>query len=205
MRDRTAQDRNACGTERRWRWGEFWPETQGAQLLEFAFAMPILVVLLIGIIDFGGAYNLKQKLNNAAREGARFGSATSCADCSQTCPSNCPKSTLSIRNVVENYLTNANVPLCGTAGTTTPTSGPGNNAWTITYTSSPCSSSAPFTMTIERNYNFLNGTTTIVATRVTLSYPYTWTFGRVIGLMVKGANPALPSTISSDAIVENEP
>jgi hypothetical protein len=28
--------------------------------------------------------------------------------------------------------------------------GPSNNAWTITYTSSPCSSSAPFTRTIER-------------------------------------------------------
>jgi hypothetical protein len=31
-----------------------------------------------------------------------------------------------------------------------PIVGPGNNAWTILYTSSPCSSSAPFTMTIER-------------------------------------------------------
>src|SRR5262245_47315755 len=182
----------------------FWRETQGAQLVEFAFAMPILVVLLIGIIDFGGAYNLKQKLNNAAREGARFGSVTSCLDCTQPTPPG-PTSTLAIRNVVENYLTNANVPLCGTAGTTTPTSGPGTFGWTFTHTSSPCSGSQPFTMTVERNYNFVYGTTTVVATRVTLTYPYTWAFGRVIGLMVQGANPVLPSTISSDATVENEP
>jgi Flp pilus assembly protein TadG len=204
MREQTGQNRNARGTGRPQQRGAFWRETQGAQLLEFAFAMPILVVLLIGIIDFGGAFNLKQKLNNASREGARFGSATSCSDCTQPTPPG-PNSTLSIRNVVENYLTNAKVPLCGAAGTTTPTSGPGTFGWTFTYTSSPCSASKPFTMTVERNYNFLNGTITVVATRVTLTYPYTWSFGRVIGLMVQGANPALPMTISSDAIVENEP
>lgn len=204
MRDQTVPNRNAHRMGHRRQRRAFWRETQGAQLVEFAFAMPILVVLLIGIIDFGGAYNLKQKLNNAAREGARFGSVTSCADCTQPTPPG-PTSTLAIRNVVENYLTNANVPLCGTAGTTTPTSGPGTFGWTFTYTSSPCSGSQPFTMTVERNYNFLNGTTTVVATRVTLTHPYTWAFGRVIGLMVQGANPVLPSTISSDATVENEP
>jgi Flp pilus assembly protein TadG len=203
MRDQTGQNRNARGTGRPRQRGAFWRETRGAQLVEFAFAMPILVVLLIGIIDFGGAYNLKQKLNNASREGARFGSTVSCADCTQPTPPG-PNSTLSIRNVVENYLVNANVPLCGTAGTTGPTN-PSTKTWVFTYTSSPCSASVPFTMTVERGYNFLNGTTTVVATRVTLTYPYTWTFGRVIGLMVQGANPVLPSTISSDAIVENEP
>ncbi len=204
MKDQDANARSSCASDSRRQRLALSRETEGAQLLEFALAMPILVVLLIGIIDFGGAYNLKQKLNNAAREGARFASALNCNDCSQTVP----LTTQSIRDVVEAYLTNANVPLCGTAGTTTPTN-PSALTWTYTYSSSPCSSSAPFTMKIERGYTYTytdtaSGTTkTVTASRVTLSYPYTWTFGRVIGLMVQGANPALPSTITTDAVMEN--
>ena len=45
---------------------------EGAQLLEFALVLPLLVVLVIGVSDFGGAYTLKDKLANAAREGARI-------------------------------------------------------------------------------------------------------------------------------------
>ena len=49
--------------------------SEGAQLLEFALVLPILLVFSVGIMDFGQAYNLKQKLNNASREGARFAAA----------------------------------------------------------------------------------------------------------------------------------
>ena len=49
--------------------------TDAAAIIEFAVALPLLVVLVVGIFDFGGAFNLKQELNNAAREGARFGAA----------------------------------------------------------------------------------------------------------------------------------
>ena len=38
-------------------------------------ALPLLVVFVVGIFDFGGAFNLKQMLNNIAREGARFASS----------------------------------------------------------------------------------------------------------------------------------
>ena len=51
-------------------------DTNGAALIEFAVALPLLVVLVVGIFDFGGAFNLKQELNNAVREGARFGPAS---------------------------------------------------------------------------------------------------------------------------------
>ena len=50
-------------------------DTSGSQLLEFAVALPLLVVFVVGIFDFGGAFNLKQMLNNIAREGARFASS----------------------------------------------------------------------------------------------------------------------------------
>ena len=201
MRERAAQTRTSSGIDRRRRRPGFWRKAEGAQLVEFAFAMPILVVVLIGIIDFGSAFNLKQKLNNAAREGARIASTLACNDCTQANP----LTTQSVRDVVENYLINANVPLCGTAGTTAPSPGPTPLSWTFTYSASPCSGAAPFTLTIERSYIFQNGTTTVVASRVTLTYPYNWVFSKVIGLMVQGANPALPSMITSDAAIQKDP
>ncbi len=44
-------------------------DASGSQLLEFAVALPLLVVLVVGIFDFGEAFNVKQKLSNMAREG----------------------------------------------------------------------------------------------------------------------------------------
>jgi len=46
----------------------------GAAAVEFALVLPILVMLLFGIIQFGTAFNQKQGLHAAAREGARVGS-----------------------------------------------------------------------------------------------------------------------------------
>jgi len=45
---------------------------RGSSLAEFAIALPLLVVLVVGIFDFAAAFNLKQELNNAVREGAQF-------------------------------------------------------------------------------------------------------------------------------------
>ena len=47
---------------------------QGAVAVEFAFILPILVVLLFGIIQFGITFNRQQGIHAAAREGARLGS-----------------------------------------------------------------------------------------------------------------------------------
>lgn len=44
---------------------------RGAELLEFAFVMAILLTLMLGIIWFARAYNVHQTLTRAAREGAR--------------------------------------------------------------------------------------------------------------------------------------
>jgi Flp pilus assembly protein TadG len=43
----------------------------GAAVVEFALVLPMLLVLVFGIIDFGRAYNAKISLTQAAREGAR--------------------------------------------------------------------------------------------------------------------------------------
>src|ERR1700694_3270012 len=45
-------------------------EAQGAALLEFAITLPLLVVFVVGIFDFSGAFNQKQKIEQAAQQGA---------------------------------------------------------------------------------------------------------------------------------------
>lgn len=44
----------------------------GAVLVEFAFIVPILMMLLFGIIQFGVAYDRQQTVTASARQGARF-------------------------------------------------------------------------------------------------------------------------------------
>lgn len=44
---------------------------RGAVLVELALILPILLVLLVGIVEFGRAYNTQIALQGAAREGAR--------------------------------------------------------------------------------------------------------------------------------------
>ena len=46
---------------------------EGAAALEFALVLPLLVILLFGIIDFGYLMFTVSTMNNAAREGARRG------------------------------------------------------------------------------------------------------------------------------------
>jgi Flp pilus assembly protein TadG len=44
----------------------------GAELLEFAIVVPILLMLLIGIVWVGRAYNVFETITRASREGARY-------------------------------------------------------------------------------------------------------------------------------------
>jgi Flp pilus assembly protein TadG len=45
---------------------------RGANLVEMALIMPLLLLLIAAIADFGRAFNSYIVINNAAREGARF-------------------------------------------------------------------------------------------------------------------------------------
>jgi Flp pilus assembly protein TadG len=47
------------------------PSECGAVAVEFALLAPILIMLLLGLLEFGRAYNTQITLSNAAREGAR--------------------------------------------------------------------------------------------------------------------------------------
>jgi Flp pilus assembly protein TadG len=46
---------------------------KGAALVEFAVVLPILVLLLIGMMEFGLLLYNQHVLTNASREGARYG------------------------------------------------------------------------------------------------------------------------------------
>lgn len=48
----------------------------GTALIEFALVLPILLVLAMGMLDFGRAFHLKGLLDQAAREGARIAVVT---------------------------------------------------------------------------------------------------------------------------------
>jgi Flp pilus assembly protein TadG len=54
---------NAC---RRWR------DESGAELIEFALAFPLLLLVVFGIIDFGLLFQKYEAVTDAAREGARI-------------------------------------------------------------------------------------------------------------------------------------
>jgi Flp pilus assembly protein TadG len=171
---------------------------RGSQAVELAVVLPFLLVLSVGIFDFGAAYNLKQKLNNAAREGVRFGINESTLDLTMTNPA----SVQAIRDVVFNYVNDAKVvgPTCSG-----PTNGTGPSVFEWTYTYSGCPGT--LTLDINRSYDYnatINGTSVVVtATRVKVSYTYNWFFGNVAPLVARGAKYTLPNPISSYAVAPN--
>ncbi len=164
---------------------------RGAQLVEFALVLPVLLALLIGLLDFGTAFNLRQKLNNAAREGARLGAAQGMADITQTNP----LSVQVTRDAVVTYLNQAAVDTSFIGSTMTPAGG-----FTWTYYSS-----GTYGLKIERAVAIpATGGGTIPGTRVTLNYPYNWSFGfnRIIQLLVPSASYPTTISIPTDATMQ---
>jgi len=61
--------------------------SRGQTLVEFALLSPIIILLLVGIIDFGMAMNRRIVLQHAAREGARMAAVSEDIPgiCARTC------------------------------------------------------------------------------------------------------------------------
>ncbi len=58
----------------RWRTSRFRRhDRRGVEIVELAMVLPIMVMLVLGIIEFGRAFQMAQLLTSAAREGARLG------------------------------------------------------------------------------------------------------------------------------------
>jgi Flp pilus assembly protein TadG len=54
------------------RWGAGWTDERGQALAEFALVLPMILLFIAGIVEFGRAWNIKQAVTDAAREGARY-------------------------------------------------------------------------------------------------------------------------------------
>jgi TadE-like protein len=173
-----------------------------AALIEFAVALPLLVVLVIGIFDFGGAFNLKQELNNAVREGAAFGASQPTNDLLN---SGTPPSVDAVRYVVASYLQGARLNDCGLSTMSAPGSQSGPMTWT--YSAIGCSPALVLTITrpcSSPSCPAITGPPNVYIpdTYVQIQYPYQWHFNNVIQLLVPGANYAL-TNITTDATAAN--
>jgi Flp pilus assembly protein TadG len=49
-----------------------WQDDRGATALEFAIVAPLLLILIMGMLEFGLMYNAQITVTHAAREGARL-------------------------------------------------------------------------------------------------------------------------------------
>lgn len=60
----------------------------GAVAVEFALILPVLLMLVLGIIEFGRAYNVQNSLSAAAREGVRVMAISKDATAARTATKN---------------------------------------------------------------------------------------------------------------------
>jgi len=181
-------------------------QDQGSAILEFAISLPLLVVFVVGIYDFSGAFNQKQKIEQAAQEGAIIAGAQPTGDIAAT---SAPASLTPVVTAIFNSLAgsgvlpNANTGTCTTPGTAIP---PATGvAWT--YTISGCSSGYAtdnLVITINRGWVSGTGSPLTIGTVVTISYPYRWRFNSVIQLLIPGANYAALTQLTESATVQNQ-
>lgn len=59
------------------------PTQRGSVAAELAIVLPLFIMLVVGIVEFGLAFNRLQGVHSAAREGARIGSISPGAECGQ--------------------------------------------------------------------------------------------------------------------------
>ena len=185
---------------------------RAAQIVEFAVALPLLVVFVVGIFDFSSAFTLKQRLTNIARDAARAAAADPQNDLLQ--PSSAlPQSVTHAFYTVDNGLLASKLNDCGA----TASGSPSGLTWTFTANGNGCPA-AGLTITINRGYYFPptgagqpsvscapqtpNGQATIIGTCVSIQYFYLWRFGRAASLL--GASWVLPPQVAGVAVAMNE-
>lgn len=187
--------------------GRRWRDDRGAQLVEFAVTLPLMMVFVVGIFDFSGAFTLKQELTNAARDAARAAAAEPVTDLSRTLPVSVNDAFLAAKS----YLAANQISDCGIATGASPT----GLTWTFTASGPGCS----LKLIINRGYYFpqtgatlpsatcasqavSNTQTAVIATCVSIEYGYKWRFGRVASLL--GSATSLPTQITATAVAMNE-
>ena len=198
------------------RLGRLCEDQRAAQLVEFAVALPLLALFVVGIFDFSGAFTLKQKLTNITRDAARAAAADPANDLSSTFGSgSAPVSVVDAFHIVDNYLAANRISDCGVKASDVTSTG----TLTWQYKVTPGGgSSCGITMIINRGYAFpttgaaappvscasqtVGAQTAVVGTCVSIQYRYHWRFGGLSRMF--GANTTLPPQISAISVVMNE-
>jgi hypothetical protein len=177
--------------------------TRGSALLEFAIVLPLLVVFLVGIYDFSGAFNQKQKIEQAAQEGAIVAGAQPMSDIE---PANDnPDSLQPVVTAIFNSLAGNNVlPLENQGSCTAPVAASAHASGSVKWTYHIQDCPDTLTIIIDRGWVASGAGVVGVGTSVKVSYPYHWHFNSVIQLLVPGAQYNLPTPLSETATVHNQ-
>lgn len=190
----------------------FWPHRanwllqgdEGSAILEFALTLPLLVVFVVGIYDFSGAFNQKQKLAQATQEGAIVAGSQPMSDIGSGTAN--PDSLQPVVSVVFRSLAGSGVlPLAGSGGCQMPPPAPVLSGLAWTYKFAGCSRVAGDDLTITINKGLPSpGPPVAVVTSVTVAFPYRWRFDSAIQLLFPGANYLPVTNLSETAIVHNQ-
>jgi TadE-like protein len=185
-------------------------DEQGSSLLEFAVVLPLLVVFTVGIYDFSGAFNIKQKVEQAAQEGAIVAGAQPTSDLltSNTNPTSLQPVVTAVFNSLagSGVLPNAGASCVQPFPAPTQPAPPPPPGLTWTYSISGCSGTYPgdnLAITINRGW-VAGAAPASVGTTVQVAYPYHWQFNTVIQLLIPGAAYAATTQLTETATVHNQ-
>lgn len=89
-------------------------QDRGAAMVEFALVLPILLLLVFGIIEFGRAYNVQTSLTAAARQAARVMAL-------QNNSAQAKSAAQSVATTLGLTISQISVTACASGGTTTAT------------------------------------------------------------------------------------
>lgn len=137
---------------------------RGQALLEMALVLPIVLLISVGIFEFGRAYQTTQVMTNAAREGARVAILAGATQ-------------QDVRDRVTTYLQGGQLPNYASA-----------------------------TIAIDQAVTMSIGTKTATASRVTVSYPFSFmVLNGVANLVANGTTlGGAPLTLTASAAMRNE-
>ena len=144
-------------------WLTFRRNERGSALVEMALTLPLMLLVSVGIFEFGRAYQTWQVLTNAAREGARIAVLPGSTD-------------QNVNARVQQYMSDGQL-------------GGANDA----------------DVTINRTETIAMGAGTAPATRVTVSYPFSFILLQPIAqLVTPNTETGAPLTITASALMRTE-
>lgn len=139
-------------------------DSRGSELLEFAFVLPILVMILLGVVWVGRMISVYQALGRAAHDGAAAYLASTCASCgnAQVDPTTAIQNALTAASLDPSQETGPTFQ----ANTTIDPSDPAN------YQVSGVTVSVGYTVQLNIPFTPLNGVTVPLTATVTMRQEY---------------------------------